>query len=85
MPLDKQGNKFPYRAVRESRNLTLNDGRNLFWRELRVLSGQALLNAGDQMCLVCLSHRDSVRPQTTTVNRYLRSSSPLRAVPLEAP
>jgi len=26
MPLDKQGNKCPYRAVRESRDLTLNDG-----------------------------------------------------------
>jgi len=48
MPLDKQGNKFPYRAIGESRNLTLNDGRHFCWRELRVLTGQVSLNVGDQ-------------------------------------
>ena len=85
MPLDKQGNISPYPSVRESRDLTLNDGRDFFRPELRVLTGQALLNVGDQLCLVCPSHEDSVRPQTATVNRYLRSSAPLRAVPPEGP
>jgi hypothetical protein len=55
--------------VRESRDLTLNDARHFLWPELGELTGQASLNVGDQMCLVNLGHKDSVRPQTTTVNR----------------
>lgn len=76
MPLDKQGDKFPYRALRESRDLALNNGRHFCLRDLRVLTDQAPLDVGDQRGLVGLRHEDSVRPQTTTVNRYLRSSSP---------
>ncbi len=57
MPLDEEGNKFPYPAARESRDLTLNDGRDFFRPELREVSGQSLLKVSDKECLVDLDHK----------------------------
>ncbi len=48
MPLDKQRNKIPYRALRESNDLTLNDGRYFFGRDVRVLVDQASLDVSDE-------------------------------------